>query len=283
MIKVLTSGLYTTVQDLGRFGFRKQGVPVGGAMDLYSAELANRLVGNNPDYAILEITLVGPKLRFESDMRIAITGADLSPVLNGNPISLNASINVPHGAILEFGKANYGTRCYLAVAGGILTESVMGSRSFYSGITRSAKIEKGNAIPIGKPNMTDTSSHASVKVAMSHFTDDKIAVYPGPEFHVLPKEIQKKLGTLKFRIGSESNRMAYVLEADVSLSASGIITAPVQPGTVQLTPSGKLIVLMRDAQTTGGYARVLQLTEEAINKLAQKGAGERIQFSLKTS
>jgi allophanate hydrolase subunit 2 len=105
-------------------------------------------------------------------------------------------------------------------------------------------------------------------------------VFKGPEFEMLPLEMQKELFKSPFKINPQSNRMACLLDSQTIFSAQEIITSAVQPGTVQLTPSGKIIVLMRDAQTTGGYARIFQLTEMAINILAQKPAGSKVMFKL---
>jgi allophanate hydrolase subunit 2 len=119
-----------------------------------------------------------------------------------------------------------------------------------------------------------------VKVRKTYFSSVTLEVTPGPEFHLLSKLFQQRICETKGIIQTESNRMAYLLKGFEGFSAHEIITAPVQPGTVQLTPSGKCVILMRDAQTTGGYARILQLTEGAINVLAQKRAGEQVQFKL---
>ncbi|MDC8002555.1 biotin-dependent carboxyltransferase family protein [Aureisphaera galaxeae] len=278
MIKVITSGLYTSIQDLGRYGFRKYGVPISGAMDLYSAELANRLAGNDPEEAVIEITLQGPTLHFTENTIIALTGADLSPALNGKSIANNTPIMVPKDSELRFGKPMYGVRCYLSAAGGIQSERILGSRSWYTGITHKGRLEKGDSIPLQSLPLKEVIPNASVKVREAHFSAMQIQAFKGPEFYLLPKEIQKELKRLTFTVSPNSNRMAYVLNSETEISAPEIITAPVQPGTIQLTPSGKWVVLMRDAQTTGGYARVLQLTEESINRLAQKQPMEAIQL-----
>ncbi|GAB5398533.1 MAG: biotin-dependent carboxyltransferase family protein [Aureisphaera sp.] len=281
MIEVISSGLYTSLQDLGRFGQRKYGVPISGAMDRYSAELANRLVGNEMHEAVIEITLSGPILRFNSDLLVSITGADLSPLLDDKPVSMNKALVIPKGSELRFGPPNYGVCCYLAIAGGIKTKKVLDSYSMYAGITQKGKLEKGDTIEMQKSELSSALLHASVRVPKEHFTSKEIELFRGPEFHMLSKNTQKKLKTTTFTISSESNRMAYILNSDLNMSAPEIITAPVQPGTVQLTPSGKLMVLMRDAQTTGGYARILQLSDSAINKIAQKRPNEEVMFRFK--
>ena len=280
MIDVLSGGLFTTIQDLGRVGYRKYGVPVSGAMDDYSARLANRQVGNKRSNAVLEITFIGPVLRFTSSTEIAITGAGFSPTLNNQEVPLNTRLQIDKNSILKFGLPNYGLRAYLSVSGGLQTEKILGSYSYYRGITIKSTVETGDQLPIIEHTYAPERITSSVKIKRSHFSNQQIEVFKGPEFDQLPKEYQERLLNTNVVVLAESNRMAYMLSGFENISAKEIITAPVRPGIVQLTPSGKCIVLARDAQTTGGYARVLQLTERGINALVQKKANEFIHFSL---
>jgi biotin-dependent carboxylase-like uncharacterized protein len=272
--------LYTSLQDLGRYGYRKYGVPLSGAMDSFSAELANRLVGNDPSEAVMEITYIGPVLRFLCQTQIAITGAGFSPTVNNIEIPLNTRIDIAKDSLLKFGLPSYGMRAYLSVAKGFISEKVLDSFSFYDGITSKQTIASGDFLEISPITEFQDNVTASVKVRKTYFSSVTLEVTPGPEFHLLSKLFQQEICETKGIIQTESNRMAYLLKGFEGFSAHEIITAPVQPGTVQLTPSGKCVILMRDAQTTGGYARILQLTEAAINVLAQKRAGEQVQFKL---
>ncbi len=281
MIEVLSAGLYTTIQDNGRFGFRKYGVPLSGFMDSYSALLANQLVGNNYDCALMEITLSGPQLKFSSDTVIAITGAGFSPTLNNVEIPINSLIKVNKNSVLKFGVASYGLLAYLSVSGGFKTEKILGSYSYYRDITSISKLRKGDLLKISPTKRTYSISNVLVKTEKAHFNSRIIEVYKGCEFDLIRGGNKEELFNTDFTISSESNRMAYLLKGNKKFSAKEIITAPVQPGTVQLTPSGQFIVLMRDCQTTGGYARVFQLTDRAINRIAQKRGGESILFKLK--
>lgn len=280
MIKVVSGGLYTSIQDLGRFGYRKLGVPLAGAMDSYSARLANRLVGNNKDMAIMEITHIGPVLDFAVKTEIAITGAGFSPTLNNYEIPLNTRILVQKNSILKFGLPGYGMRAYLSISRGFSSEKVLGSYSQFPGITVKETIENGDILNVQPFEGISEKVTASVKISRERFISEELEVYRGPEFDQVSKLFQKNIQELGLIVSSESNRMAYILKGVENFSAKGIITSPVQPGTVQLTPSGQCIVLMRDAQTTGGYARVLQLTEKSINRLAQKLAGAPVKFKL---
>jgi biotin-dependent carboxylase-like uncharacterized protein len=280
MIEVLSGGLYTSIQDLGRFGFRRMGVPLSGVMDSYSAKLANKLVGNSNREAVMEITHIGPVLKFNVKTEIAVTGAGFSPTLNNVEFPLNTRIYIPENSIVKFGLPGYGLRAYLAVSGGFKAEKVLNSYSQYHSLTKKETLEKGDKLEIAKFEGSPAKITASVKVARSHFTNDVMEVFPGPEFGWLSKQFQKKIMAVKLTVAPESNRMAYFIRGLEDFSAKEIITSPVQPGTVQLTPSGQCLILMRDAQTTGGYARPLQLSESAINVLSQKRTGQEFKFKL---
>ena len=281
MIEVIAAGLFTTIQDAGRYGYRKWGVPISGAMDQQSAQLANQLVNNTDNEAVMEITLTAPILKFNIDSLIAITGARFSPTVNGHSIAMNTAVKISKGSTLKLGRPLYGMRAYLSVATGFSVPKVLGSRSFYPNITKNSRIQKGDFLSINSTVAKTISSNASVKINNKRFVSPLIQIYQGPEFHLLSTGIKEKLLSESFEISNDSNRMGYRLNIFENIAATEILTSAVQPGTVQLTPSGQMIVLMRDCQTTGGYARVLQLTDEAINLLAQKRTGESIRFTLR--
>ncbi len=283
-ILVLSSGLQSSIQDLGRKSFRCFGVPISGAMDKYSAILANKLLNNDEGLPVLEMTCSGSNLFFEDETFIVITGANLSPELNGEPIELNLVHKVKSGDVLNFGKLVFGSRTYLGVKGGFLTETKLNSRSFYSGITKKDKIEKGDRLQITAYNPEFHASASKLKVKKLHFTTKKLEVTKGPEFNRLTKRHRLILFKREFTIDALNDRMGYQIKNKFpSIENSEIITSIVIPGTVQLTPSGKLIIMMRDCPTTGGYPRVLQLTDIAINQLAQKRTGDTFKFELESS
>ena len=283
-ILILSDSIQTSVQDLGRKGFRSFGVPISGAMDKYSAILANKLLNNDEDLPVLEITMTGPRILFEDHTVFVLTGADLSPELNGEPIQMNHAYSVSTSDVLSFGKMKMGVRAYLGVKGGFLTPKVLDSYSMYDGITASGKVQKGDRLKIAsyKPELDVTS--AKIKVKPSHFKMKKLEVTKGPEYNRLTKEQRDKLFSMVFKIDPLCNRMGYQLKNKFpALKNNEIITSITIPGTVQITPSGKLIVMMRDCPTTGGYARILQLTDMAINQLAQKKENDRFKFDLESS
>ena len=278
MIKVLSSGLYSSIQDKGRWGHRKSGVPLSGVMDRVSAILANTLLGNDIYAPLMEITQTGPVLQFMEATQISITGAGFTPTLDNVEIPLNKRVRVDKDSTLKFGLPSYGVRGYLAIRGGFISENVLGSFSYYPSVTSRAKLHKGDTLYFNELSSGNGKITASVKNNVSHFEDEILEVFKGPEFDDLSEEIQQTITSYKLKVLPQSNRMAYILEGLEGLSAKEIITAPVQPGTVQLTPSGQCAVLMRDGQTTGGYARILQLSESAISKMSQKSAGSTVRF-----
>ncbi|MEL6811869.1 MAG: biotin-dependent carboxyltransferase family protein [Bacteroidota bacterium] len=280
MIRVLVSGLYTSLQDFGRYGYRNRGVPVSGVMDRRAAARANEIVGNELNTTVMECTLKGPVLTFEEDARVAICGAQFLPTVDGISVPQNKQITLKKGSTLSFGNANSGVYGYLAVRGGFLAEAVLGSTAHYNGITEVSRIKKGMILQLGsKTNPFDEKRKITTKdFDISQELD--LEVYKGPEYHMLSQTIRLAMESTSFTVSAESNRMAYVVHHGSGIWAPGIVTAPVQPGTVQLTPAGKMIVLMRDAQTTGGYARIFQLTEDAMCRLAQKRAGEPLRFQI---
>lgn len=278
MIKVIKPGVRSSLQDEGRFGYRDQGVPVSGAMDQYAFHLANHLLGNPRGTVVIEMMLQGPELLFEKSTYIAVSGAAFEGRLNGDKISNLTRVFVPAGSVLKFTPPKHGVFGYIGIQDGIQVESILNSLSYYPNISDSFLLKKGQALTTNEHSQKG-KFNARV-VAQTESQNETIEVYPGPEFHLLSSQIQKDLLLTTFKVGANSNRMGYEIEHSKELQTKEIITAPVQPGTVQLTPSGTLICLMRDAQTTGGYARAFQLTENAINKLSQKRIGEEITFKI---
>ncbi|MBR9847001.1 MAG: biotin-dependent carboxyltransferase family protein [Algicola sp.] len=278
MVEVLKCGLYDSVQDLGRFGVQEYGVPFSGAMDLHSAKVANSMLGNPIACAVLEITIIGPKLKFHCATEIVLSGADLNPILNNKPVKMNTRIQINENDILSFGQRNYGCRCYLAVKGGFQTEFIMNSYSMYEHITSQSRLKSKDQLGILKHLKLSEDAHASLKIDNTHFQVEDIEVLKGHEFNSLSIKEQKLLFSTEFTVSKDSNRMTYQVEEHFTNNLESIITSLVLPGTVQLTPSGKLLFLMRDCQVTGGYPRVLQVSESSVNQLSQKISGEKFRL-----
>ncbi|MCH4823703.1 biotin-dependent carboxyltransferase family protein [Gramella lutea] len=277
-IEVLQPGLYTSIQDLGRYGFQKFGVPQSGVMDRYAMRICNLILGNPQEKSVMEITMQGPQLKFNSPTSVCISGADLSPKLNGQAVSNNEIINLKKNDIIEFGKRKSGFRSYLGISGGFETEKVMESLSWYEGLTDQFRLEKGMKLACSADSFSNSETYSSLKIDSEYISSNAIGVYPGPEFEFLTNTQKNQLFNADFNTDEKSNRMAVQVKEELQNDLQPIITAPVMPGTVQLTPSGKIIILMRDCQTTGGYPRILQLSEYGIQVLSQKLPGDKIKF-----
>nr|WP_298790005.1 biotin-dependent carboxyltransferase family protein [uncultured Allomuricauda sp.] len=278
MLKVLKSGFFLTIQDLGRFGNRHIGVPVSGALDSVSVKRANKMLGNDPKDAVLEITMTGPTLQFEATTYICLSGAELSATLNNKPIDNNQVIRVNQGDILSYGKLENGFRNYLAVKGGFKSEEILGSRSQYYPVTHKKCLKDGDEISFNEiQSFAPSISEVKIK---NHYELDYLEVDKGPEYDMLSDKQLESLFSRQFTVSKANNRMAYQIEELITGHDTTMLTSGTIPGTVQFTPAGRLIVLMKDGQTTGGYPRILQLTEEAISVLAQKKFGDTLTFKL---
>lgn len=280
-IRVLAPGLLSTFQDSGRKGFRKFGVPLSGAMDAYSYRLANILLDNPEDTAVLEITLQGPSLQFDCTTMISLVGADMSAFINDRAVVRNKVIEIRKGDQLSFKKLISGCRIYLAIKGGFEVDRILDSYSYYPGVADKNILKQGMVFDIVEYS-ANVGLNASVKIDPDHLSSSEIHVQRGPEFELLSEHQLESLFSKPFSVSSRNNRMGYQLEGNpIDLPKDfNMLTSVTIPGTVQLTPAGNPIVLMRDCQTTGGYPRILQLTEMGINRLAQKKTNDLIRFQL---
>jgi biotin-dependent carboxylase-like uncharacterized protein len=275
MIRVIEPGLFTTIQDGGRFGYRNIGIPTSGFMDQESAWAANKIVDNDREESLIEITLKGPTLLFNDNYTISITGGDFNPLINDFPIKMYESINVKLGDILKINNTKNGARCYLAISGGIDVKSIFGSKSFLNNIFDSFSLKKGDEIKVSKKIENKILKWNRFKFKLNR----SMEVFKGPELDLLGIKEKNMLFKNDFTVRTNS-RMAYNLEEEIQIGIKSIISSPVLPGTVQLTPSGKMIILHRDCQTTGGYPRILQLNKNSLNNLSQIKSNEKIKFSL---
>lgn len=280
-LNLIQTGPGTKIRDLGRTGLAQFGVPQSGPGDLEAFLWNNHLLKNSPGDAQLEIQQPGLKLQFEQACQICISGALSTIKLNGKNIACIGVIEIQEGDLLEIGKFLRGSLIYLGIRGGFQTQEILGSRSQLNGITDAASITKGAKIPfftnLSNPVKT-TYSHP--KWDNSYLEKEEIRVYPGPEWYLLDSNAQNQLLSKDFHISSMKNTMAIQLEELVSNQILDILTAPVYPGTIQLTSGGKLLVLQQDAQVTGGYPRVLQIDEKDLRVIAQKAPGQKIRFQL---
>ena len=278
MLKVLKSGFYTTLQDEGRFGYRDKGVPVSGVMDVSTVRKANRLLENEDDTSVLEITMTGPTLQFEQDTFIVLAGAEMSATLNNQPIYNYKVYNVNAGDILSYGRLTQGFRGYLALKDGFKSDNILGSQSQYFPITSSGNLKDGDELEYLEVRSFDPKiSELKIDVQLG---ETGLEVSKGPEYGLLDNDHLEDIFFKEFSVAKEYNRMGYQFEEKIKGHKISMITSATLPGTVQITPSGTLIVLMKDGQTTGGYPRILQLSDKAISILAQKKFGDKVSFKL---
>lgn len=276
MITIIQAGIYTTIQDTGRFSGAHLGIPCSGYMDSQSAELANLMLGNSLNSAMLECTFVGPTIKFHQPTIIAITGAHAPTFVNNIEINRSIPLQIKIDDVLSFGKFEKGCRIYIAIAGGLQSEVIYGSRStcYTAGILKPLK--KGDQIHY-TPTLNPPETTISIKYA---FNNSTLLAYKGPEFSILNTLQRENISKTKFRILPSSNRMAYRVSHNINLTHSySMLSSGTIPGTIQLTASGEMIFLMRDCQTTGGYPRILQLSEQSICDLGQLMPSQN--FSLK--
>ena len=284
-LHVIKPGLLSLVQDQGRQGYQAFGVPVGGAMDRFSARLANALVGNSHDQPVLEITLMGPEIQWEAACQIALTGADLSAEMDAVPLPLNETINVKSGAVLRFGRCRFGCRAYLAIGGDLDVPDWLGSSSAAHPnarqVTPESILQKGQRLSF-TPSPFITNKRIPNDIRIFGVSASPIRVLPGPEYEQVDPLSIGYFFSKPYKISPDSNRMGYRLQGKTLklVNTTPNISSAVLPGTIQVTREGNPILLMADAQTTGGYTRFLQVIEVDRDRLGQAKPGDEIRFSL---
>jgi len=299
-IEVLKPGAFSTFQDLGRWGTQLLGVPVSGPMDPISHRIANRVLGNPADEASLEITLLGPSLRFELDAVVAWCGADMSVTLEGIPIPRATAAEVPAGATLAFGRRISGLRTYLALRGGFLLDRVLGSCSTHVraglGGYRGRPLRKGDQLQFNSLTAIGHEGHevlprrAADSISVNEWLDAQpareapIRLMPGREWPQFSGDAHRALFDTPWRIGAQSERMGYRLEGLPLLrtTRNDVLSEAVSFGAMQVPPDGHPIVLMADRQTTGGYPKIAQVASVDLPRLAQRAPGESVLFELLT-
>jgi antagonist of KipI len=325
-VTILKTGIQCTVQDQGRRGYQRYGVPVGGAMDKHAAAVANMLCGNAYDAAVLEFILHGAKIRFDDDALIAFAGGGAVPYLQGphlggphlggphlggrhlggrekkktSVLPVHKNIFVPKNTIVELQYSDKGCRMYMAIAGGFDVPLVMGSRSMYLPVEAGEPQVAGDILPVAE--MTEVSLNMIRKMAgdevyvskwgaielIEEVETDCIRVMRGHEWEQFNKVSQNKWLNDRFTISNSSDRMGVKLEGgglQREQAAGGrlqvaeeMISTAVSMGTVQVIPDGSPLILMADAQTTGGYPRIAQVIDADLPILAQKRPGDKIRF-----
>jgi len=278
VIEVEDAGRWTTVQDRGRPGFERFGIPPGGAADWFAAAVANRIVGNPQNAALLECTAAGPTLRFDADAIVALTGGHSTWAANWQPIRM------ARGASLTVGTIAPGLRGYLAVRGGIDVPLVLGSRSFCQrgafGGGFGRPLQGGDELAIGRPG-----EHESLSAPWpeSHRLPargpSEVRIIAGPQHDAFAEDALERLTATACRVTHEIDRMGLRLATPgLRLQPQEIVTVPMTAGAIQVTPSGGLIVLHVDHQSTGGYPVIATVISADLPLLAQARPGDTVRF-----
>ena len=284
-VGVRRPGLFTTVQDSGRWGYQHVGVPVAGSMDMVSHRLANAIVGNEPSAATLEITLVGPELECDQSTLFAVTGAEFDVRLDGVEVAANTSCLARSGQVIAFGRRRSGARGYLSVKGGFDVPSVLGSRSTH--VASRMGGFAGRALQAGDSLDVATSVRRRVPegtqrapVVLMPTDGARVRVIVGPHTEIFDRPRLNAFEGARYRVAPASDRMGYRLEGerlrlpdDVS-----VISSAVPIGSIQVPPEGSPIVLMADHQTTGGYPRIATVISADLPVVGQLKASDWIEF-----
>lgn len=280
-LTVLRAGMLTTVQDLGRYGRQHLGVPAGGPMDWWAHEAANRLAGNGPEAALLEITLIGPELELGRDAIVSVVGATFELTVSGRPAPMNQAFAAGAGERVSFGSRLRGARAYFAVDGGIAVPEVMGSRATHVtaalGGHEGRALRRGDVLPLGAPR---AAGAAGRQARPPHLTDTEVAGAHPATLRVVagPEQAPDSFWDTIFTVSPQSDRMGFRLEGDPLPAAGTMVSSGVAMGTVQATPSGSCVLLMADRATAGGYARIATVITADLPHAGQLAPGDRVRF-----
>lgn len=294
-IEIIKPGMLTTFQDLGRQQYQSLGIPVAGALDVNAHRVANLLVGNNVNEATLEVTVIGPKIKFNKPCCIAVSGADLTPAVNGYAVSMNRPLVIRPGDILSFGERSHGARAYIAIHGGFALKPVLGSMSTYlrsaiGGLDGRA-LRPGDEVQFKKfLDEVDLENLAldlwAIKYCMPaslvKSNRSELRIIKSAQWEDFSTESRVNILTESFKVTPVSDRMGYRLEGpQLKLKAPRqMISESVLFGTIQVPVGGQAIILMADRQTTGGYPKIAYVASIDHPLLAQMMPGDRFTFKL---
>lgn len=283
-LKVIRPGMLTTVQDLGRWGHQAEGVPVAGAMDVYSHRLANRLVGNEDHVAALEITLVGPELEASGDVACAVAGARFEMAVDGRAVATGHTFHLKGGSRLQIGPCDAGARGTLAVRGGVDVPRTLGScaTSLISrmGPFNGRPLVAGDVVPVGLAAIRSDPGRVGAPLALPQ-GGARVRAIPGPHDAMFGADVLEAFFASAYTVSTRSNRMGYRLDGpSLAVEGMGEILSDATPvGSVQVPPSGQPILLMADRQTTGGYPKIATVITADLPAAAQLGPGDWIRFT----
>jgi antagonist of KipI len=285
-IEVIDGGMLTTVQDLGRLGYQRYGVPTSGALDLFSLRAANRLAGNRDDAAGLEMTLLGPRLKFLVPATIALTGADLGARLDGQLVPRWQSVLVHAGAVLTFAAPRDGMRAYLAVAGALDVPVVLGSRSTYTrsklGGVEGRPLKAGDLLHVcgDRPVVLGGALRLPEACQPAYGHAHVLRVVLGPQDDRFTARGIDTFLSSTYTVAPQSDRMGYRLTGPSieHLRGPDIVSDGTPLGAVQVAGDGVPIVLLADRGTAGGYAKIATAIGPDLPRLAQALPGDTVTF-----
>ncbi|MBB3051651.1 biotin-dependent carboxylase-like uncharacterized protein [Prauserella isguenensis] len=295
-LRVRAGGLYTTVQDTGRFGHYHMGMPPSGAMDTYSAVVANMLVGNPDGAGVLEGTYVGPTLEFTDDRLVAVTGADVPVTLNDEPVEPWTAIRVRSGDVLGFAMIRAGCRAYVAVSGGIDVPVYLGSRSTYTltgiGGHEGRKLVDDESLPLGaaegpgrdgavvpedlRPDLTGTAELRTVVGLCSYrLTEGGLASFLGTDW-----KVTKDADRVGYRLrGGKLDFTEREQPFGAGSDPANVVDLGYPVGSIQVPGGDEPIVLLNDAVTGGGYATIGTVISVDRDRIAQTKTGDAVRFN----
>jgi len=278
-LEILSCGPAVTVQDMGRPGYLAQGLTRGGAADTLALHEGAALLGQPEQYAALEMVGMGGTFRAGADLRIALTGAPMTAMIDDAPVAWNASHPLPAGATLKIGGARSGTYGYLHVGGGIDTPEMMGARGAHLSAGLGAALTGGDALPIGPDN---GSSTGMTLPADDRFVGGRIRITASMQTKHFDTETRERFGTTSFRRDARGNRMGVRMDHDgapfVAEGQLTILSDVIVPGDIQIAGDGAPFVLMCECQTTGGYPRIGTVLPCDMARVAQAPAGAALSF-----
>jgi len=279
-VEVVSSGPLTTIQDLGRPGWGHLGVPRSGAADRTSLVFANRLVGNGDGAAALETTLSGPRLLFDADTVIALTGATVHATAGDRPVPMDTAVTVAAGEVLKVGTAKAGLRTYIALAGGIDAPLTLGSAATdtLTGLGP-ASLHRGDVLKTrgGRVSGASAPTPLPAKPAKS-----ALVVVLGPRDDWFTDAAIDRFFAQQFSVTPASNRIGLRLEGPPLERSRGdeLPSEAMVPGGIQVPPSGQPILLLADHPSTGGYPVIAVVVEDDLPRAAQLRPGQPVRFAV---
>ena len=283
-IAVITPGLLTTVQDLGREGFGPLGVSPSGAADAVSLRIGNRLVGNEENVAGLEMTLLGGTFLFQENVIVAITGSDFGATISDQAAPMWASFEVKTGATLRIGPTLSGARSYLCVRGGIVVDKFLASASTHvlsgTGGFHGRALRKSDVLPIGKSKTHFQNSQLAAHAVERLATRKTLRVTEGPQSDWFSDSVRSLFYTGAYRVTEDCNRMGLRLDGPLvqAQSDESMISEGVSLGAVQITSAGLPIILFVEQQTAGGYPKIANIISADMHSVAQLRPRDEIRF-----